>query len=189
MKYFRPVICVGVGTLLAGCMTSTKVQKMIDLSTQGAEEKIVSHDDAIDQLQEMADNAKKERSETIAHLQEVVEQIEAVEQYVSESRSLANAAKVMSAENTVKLADLEELLVAYKKSTDTQIDQMANNDKLYEEVLIQQYQSIADSANAAIEALRNNGLTANEPVDLERPIEITAPDTSVPMEETDTESE
>jgi hypothetical protein len=55
-------------------------------------------------------------------------------------------------------------------------------DRLYEEVLIRQYQAIAESANAAIESLREDGFSSstNAPVRLDDPIEIVAPDTAVP---------
>ena len=62
--------------------------------------------------------------------------------------------------------------------------------KLFEEVLIQQYQMIADSAHTAIESLREHGLSAqtNAPVELDEPIEIVAPDTAALTNEADPDS-
>jgi hypothetical protein len=57
---------------------------------------------------------------------------------------------------------------------------MGDIDKLYEEVLIRQFQIISDSAKAAIDSLKADGFSAttNAPVKLDLPIEIVAPDTA-----------
>ena len=167
---------------LTGCMTSTKVQEMINLSTEGYDAKLKVQGDSIETLKETSQVGLDQSSQNLQRLREQGEQLQTLIRKMDEIYRIANAAKVMSAENTVKMADLEESMILYKSDTDLKIEKMANIDKLYEEVLIRQYQAIADSANAAVESLRKNGFSAttNAPVDLGKPIEIVPPDTTTP---------
>jgi hypothetical protein len=86
----------------------------------------------------------------------------------------------MSASNTVKVDELDEFMTSYQEKTDKIIARMRDIDQLYEAVLIQQFQIISDSANAAINSLKADGFSAttNAPVKLDQPIEIVAPDTT-----------
>lgn len=185
MGFFRIIALVWMGIVLTGCMSTVKIQEMIDQSTQEVESKIVAHDESISKLKKSTKTGIDQGANNALRLEELEQRMSAVSGSISDSHNLANAAKVISTENTVKLFELAKLLAFYKRETDAQIDKMTTIDKLYKEVLIQQYQSIADSANAAIKSLRKNefSATTNAPIDLNKPIEIVPPETFAPVED------
>ena len=181
MRIIRFFSIFAIGTALTGCMTSNKVQEMINQSTLGLDERIEANGESLTTLEKTAQNAKEQSATNDRRVQELNRQLTTVAEEIKASAKTANNARVMSAENTVKMAELEKTVTAFKEETVAELEKMGELDKLYEAVLIQQFQSIADSANAAIESLRASGYSsdANTPVNLDEPIEIMAPDTSI----------
>lgn len=113
-------------------------------------------------------------------MQELQTRLDAVLKQITVVQRNADASKLMSASNTVKVDELDEFITDYQEKTDKIISRMGAIDKLYEQVLIQQFQIISDSAKAAIDSLKADGFSAttNAPVKLDLPIEIVAPDTA-----------
>lgn len=182
MKVARILSIFGVTAVLAGCTTSSHVQEMIDASHQDYLSQLKVHDDSIAVLKQSAMAGLEKSSDNAQRLAVLEKQMADLSRKMVVVQDLANASKVMSAANTVKVSDLEERVTGNKEETDKTLGRMTAIDKLYEKVLIRQFQEIADSANAAIESLKANGFSAttNAPVKLDKPIEILAPDTTVP---------
>ena len=95
-------------------------------------------------------------------------------------RGFADASKLMSAANTVKVADLENLAMLQKEALSESDLMMAEVDKLLTDVLMQHYTMIAESAASAIAALQDSEANADSDAlsTMGEPIEIIAPDTS-----------
>jgi hypothetical protein len=188
MKYvYLFLISVGVASGLTGCVSSTQVQEMIDASNQHNRVQMQAHEDSISVLKQSVMTSLEKASDNTQRLAAVEMTVAGLSRQITEIQRLANASQVMSAENTVKVSGLEERVAANKEASDKVILQMADTDKLYEEVLIRQYQAIAESANAAIESLKKDGVsaTAEAPVKLDEPIEIVVPDTTAPARTSD----
>jgi hypothetical protein len=182
MKAAYSIALAGLAMVVAGCATSSQVQEMIDASHRDYLTQAESHDASIEVLKKSAMTGlekSQENSETLVALQarmdEAITQQKTIQGY-------AEASKVMSAANTVKVAELEEELRTNAESDAESQERLTTIDKLYESVMIAHYQMIADSANAAIESLKADGMAANTnaPVNLDEPIEIVAPDTTSP---------
>lgn len=173
---------LAVVAMLSGCATSSQVQEMIDSAHQDYQGQLASHEESISVLKQSAMTGLEKSSQNAKNIAELDKRLNALVKQVAIVQDLANASKVRSAENTVRLADLKEQVEANKEVSDKAIARMNDIDKLYEEVLIRQYQAIADSASAAIETLKADGFSAstNAPVKLNAPIEIVAPDTAAP---------
>ncbi len=181
MKYFYLFfVSAGVVSALTGCVSTTRVQEMIDASKQDSQSRIQAHEDSISVLKQSAVTGLEKSAENARRLAELEVQVAGLNRQIDEIQRLANASKVMSAENTVKVSGLEERISAHKAESDRVISQMTDTDKLYEAVLIRQYEAIAASASAAIESLKEDGVSASAgaPVQLDEPIEIVAPDTT-----------
>jgi hypothetical protein len=153
---------------------------MIDASHRDYTEQSAAQQASIDVLKKSAVTGlekARENAELIAVLQKQLEELQGQAKVI---QGYADAAKVMSAANTVKVANLEEAVEANQEWADKTTEQLAEIDKLYEQVMIAHFQMIADSASAAVQALKEEGATAstNAPVTLDKPIEIVAPDTS-----------
>jgi len=183
MKIIYSIPVLAFSVIVAGCATSSQVQEMIDSSNRDYQAKSESHEASIDLLKKssmLSQEKVKENADTVvvlqARLEEAVTHLETIKGY-------AEASKVLSAANTVKVADLEASAKASQEAIDETTRRLAEIDRLYEKVMVQHYQAIADSANAAIESLKADGVTAttHEPVNLDEPIEIIAPDTSAPV--------
>jgi hypothetical protein len=82
----------------------------------------------------------------------------------------------------VKVAELGDAVLANNEAINETIEKMNTMDRLFEEVMIRHYQMIAESAAAAIASLQADDVatTNGAPAGLAEPIEIVAPDTSVP---------
>ena len=180
MKTTHLTYAFGMVLLIAGCATSSQVQEMIDASNRDYLDRADAHEASINVLKQSAvtglEKAKDNSAELVkinAQLQEITTQLRVIQGY-------AEASKVMSAANTVKVADLDEQLQAFMEKDAETKRQMKKIDELYERVMIAHYQLIADSAQAAIDSLRENGWdgSTNAPVKIDKPIEIVAPDTS-----------
>lgn len=188
MKTVFSIAMAGFCVLVAGCATSSQVQEMIDASYRETLEKSAEHDASINVLKQSAVTAleqNKEQADALAELQKQQKETLAAFKVMQGN---AEAAKVMSAANTVKVAALETAVNENNKAIDESIANMAAIDDLYQEVMIGHYQMVADSANAALSALIADeeepapveavAETNNVPMDLAEPIEIVAPDTS-----------
>lgn len=180
MKILFAGIAIGVVAALAGCVSTTEVQEMIDASRQDYTNQLKAHDNSIDILRKSSMTGLEKSKENAAELAAIQAQLEEIIKQMKVIQGYADAAKVMSAANTVKVANLEDTVNTNQEKTDKTIAKMTAIDKLYEEVLIRQYQMIASSANAAIASLKADGMTANTnaPVKLDKPIEIIAPKTT-----------
>lgn len=180
MKPVFTIAMAGMCVLVAGCTTSSKVQEMIDASHRSDLDKSAAHEASIDVLKQssvVALNQGKVNAEAVAELKQQLVEISATMKTV---KGYADAAKLLSADNTVKLASLENAMAANKDAVDAALEKLNLIDKLYEDVLIKQYKLIAESASAAVEALQAEGVRAldDAPIAIGQPIEIVAPDTS-----------
>jgi len=182
MKTLRIAALFGAAAIISGCATNKSVQEAIDANHQDFMAKIESHEASIDVLKKSA-MAGLEKSKANAELLKAQQaQLDKIIAQLNVVQGFAESAKVMSAANTVKVAELDDALET-NTATDAETKQILSTmDKLYEEVMITHYQMIADSATGAIEQLKASGWEAstNAPVDLDEPIEIVAPDTSAP---------
>ena len=189
MKILFNFALLGLVVVLTGCATSSQVQEMIDASHRDYLDRMETHENSIVVLKKSAMAGLEKSKENAAQLQVLQTQLDAVLKQMTIVQRNADASKLMSASNTVKVDELDEFMTDYQEKTEKIIAQMGDIDKLYEEVLIQQYQIILDSSKAAIDSLKADGFSAttNAPVKLDLPIEIVAPDTatatnSQPME-------
>lgn len=180
MKILYTAITFGLTTILVGCMTPSKVQQMIDASHEDFLGKVAAHENSIEVLRKSSMTGLEKSRDNAAQLAAVQAQLEEIIKQMKVVQGYSDAAKVMSAANTVKVANLEDTVNTNQKATDKTLAKMAAIDKLYEEVLIRQYKVIAESANTAIASLKADGMTANTnaPVKIDKPIEIVAPDTT-----------
>jgi uncharacterized protein YggU (UPF0235/DUF167 family) len=178
MKAFIPLLILSI--FLAGCTTSSQVQEMIDAAHRDYLEKSKSHDASIDVLRKSA-IASLEKSKANGEVISALEkQMDATLAEVEIFQGNSDAAKVMSAANTVKVAELEEAVTENKESIDRTLEKMAQLDRLYEETMIRYFQLMSESAAAAMKRLTEGGLTATNghSSGLAEPIEIVAPDTT-----------
>lgn len=182
MKLIYSIPILAFGAIVSGCATSSQVQEMIDASNRDYQAKSELHDASIDLLKNSAMISLEKGTENAdslimlqARMDKSTSQLETIKKY-------AEASKVYSAANTVKVANLEDAMQTSQDAMDETIRRMDEIDALYEKVMVQHYQTLADSALAAIEALKADGVMAstNAPVNLDEPIEIIAPDTSAP---------
>lgn len=182
MKFMPTVTMLSLVAVVAGCTSSSKVQEMIDASHQDYLSRLKAHEDSIAVLKQSAMAGLEKSSENAKRLDALEKQVAGLTQQMVVVMDLANAAKVISADTTVRVSDLEEKVSLDKEETDKMLARMTDIDKLYEEVLVRQYRAITESARVAIESLKEDGLSAstNAPVRLDEPIEIVAPDTAVP---------
>lgn len=180
MKISHSIPLLGFLLLIAGCATSSQVQKMIDASAQADHEKSAKHEASIDVLKQSAMVALEQNKEQTAALDVLQKKLEAALSQLSAMEGSAEAAKVMSAANTVKVASLSESVLNNKESIDGTLENMIAIDNLYEEVMIRHYRRLAESAVAAIAALQVDDVVATNgvPAGLAEPIEIVAPDTT-----------
>ncbi len=184
MKTISALFMSGMLLLVAGCTTSSKVQQMIDASERNHTEQAESHSASIDVLKRSSMAALETgtaNSEVLAKLQS---QLEAMITRVKIMQGSTEAAKVMAAANTVKVANLETAVLSNQEGTGITLGKMGAVDVLYEDVMIQHYQMVVESAQAAIAALQADDVAnpTEGTVGLAEPIEIVAPDTSVQEE-------
>jgi hypothetical protein len=166
--------------VVAGCATSSHVQEMIDASHQDYLQQSEERDASINLLKEssVASLEKaKANADSIAVLEKQVQKLLTQQDSV---KGHAEASKVMSAANTVKIADLGAEVAELAESVKKTLARLSEIDQLQEGVMIRYYSAIAESAAAAAETLKADGSTAtnNVPAQLDQPIEIVAPDTS-----------
>lgn len=166
--------------LSLGCMSPSKVQEMIDASHQDYSAASRAHEKSISILQQSASKTLEQNEQQAAELDALEKQLEAAVAQLKPMQGNAEAAKVMSAANTVKVAELSDTVAANTEAIEETVERMESIDNLFEEVMIGHFEQIVESANAAIAALQaddvavTNGATTGLP----EPIEIVAPDTS-----------
>ncbi|WP_372807108.1 hypothetical protein [Pontiella sp.] len=177
MNVMNSLVLMGCAALLAGCATSSQVQEMIDASHRDYLTKVEAHDASIDVLKKSAMTGLEKSKENGAQLAELQVTMEKVLEELKIVKGYAEASKLMSAANTVKLNGLDGRLSANEKQDQAMKDELSAFDRLYENVMLDHYQRVADSAHAVIEALKAEGCLAstNAPVNLDKPIEIVAP--------------
>jgi len=180
MKTTYSIAMLGLLLFVAGCATSSQVQEMIDASHRDYLTTSKTHAASINVLKQSSVVALEQNKEQADILVALQKQLDAALAQLKVMKGNAEAAKVMSAANTVKVAELADAVLANEEANNETAEKMDTIDNLHEEVMIRHYQMIADSAAAAIAALQVDDVaTGNgEPAGLAEPIEIVAPDTS-----------
>lgn len=183
MKHINLIAFAGLAVLLAGCTTSSKVQEMIDASHQDNTARLNGHDDSINVLKKSAMTGLEKSKSNAAALAQLQEDLNEVAAKLEEVRKIAEASKVMSAANTVTVSDLGRQVDKNHHQVDDTVKRLAEIDKLFENVMLRHYEMIVQSANEAMSSLKAESRSAGNgaPVKLDEPIEIVAPDTSVPV--------
>lgn len=182
MKTAYSMTLLGLLLLMAGCATSSQVQEMIDASYRDSSDTSAAHEASINVLKQSSVAALSQNEEQADILTSLQKQLDAALAQLKVMHGNAEAAKVMSAANTVKVAELGDAMLANQEAINETAERMESIDNLFEKVMIGHYQMIADSATAAIAALQVDDVatTNGAPVGLAEPIEIVAPDTSAP---------
>ena len=182
MKTLYSMTLLGLLLLTGGCATKSQVQEMIDGSHRDYLATSKAHEKSIDVLKQSSVAALEQNQQQADELVSLQKQIEAAMAQLKPMQGNAEAAKVMSAANTVKVAELSDAMLANKETINETAERMNTIDNLFEEVMIGHYQKIVESATAAIAVLQaddvvtTNGMSSG----LAEPIEIVAPDTSSP---------
>ena len=180
MKILYSTTALAVTMILAGCASTSQVQEMIDASHRDYLNRADAHEASIDVLKKSAMTGLETSKENAATIIQLQTDLEEASTRLKIIQGYAEASKILSAANTVKVADLEDSMLTNHELTEATTKRLAEIDTLYEEVMVAHYQLIVDSATAAIESLQENGSIANTnaPVQLDAPIEIVAPDTA-----------
>jgi hypothetical protein len=180
MKQMYAMTVAALGFLLVGCATTSQVQEMIDASNRDYQKNDAAQQNSIEILKKSSLTALEKTKSNSESLSELKAQLDTVLEQLKLIQGYADAAKIMSAANTVKVSDLSVAVDENRAFVDDAIEQKEAVDKLHEEVLMRHCQMLIDSANSIMETLTANGVSASsaEPVELDEPIEIVAPDTS-----------
>lgn len=167
--------------LVAGCATPSRVQEMIDASHRDYLDQMAAHDASIGVLKQSAMAALEQGKANEAALTELQQDMKDMLATLEVIKRNTEASKLMSAANTVKVADLEDVMTANKEDFDKFRKKVQANDSLYEEVMVAHFRALSASAAAAIQALEadNSNNSKNASVAIGAPIVITAPDTTV----------
>lgn len=184
MKMYTGILVLGLTGVLAGCTTSSKVQEMIDASHQDNSDQLAMHTESIKVLKQSAMTGLEKGKANAASIAQLQADLEVISAKLDAVKRIAEASKVMSAANTVKLSDLEMRVDQNHRQSDETIARLAEIDKLFENVMLRHYEMIVQSANEAMSSLKAESrasASTNAPVKLDEPIEIMAPDTSVPV--------
>jgi hypothetical protein len=180
MKTRTSLTFLGLVLVLVGCTTSSRVQEMIDASYQDQMDRADSHEASIDVLRKSAMTSLEKSKENSEVLKQISASLKEINAQINLNKNFAEASKVMSAANTVKVAELDELLKENMKLDQLTKERLVEIDTLYERTMIAYYELIAESANKAIESLKSEGWigSSNAPVQIDEPIEIIAPVTA-----------
>jgi hypothetical protein len=181
-KRCLPVLS-GLSLLLAsGCVSSSKVQEMIDASHRDYLERSKAHEASINVLKQSSVTALEQNEQQADELAALQKQQEAILAQLKPILGNTEAAKVMSAANTVKVAELADAVQANEEAISETAARMETIDRLFEEVMIAHFRQIADSATAAIATLQADDVATTNGISsgLAEPIEIVAPDTTSP---------
>lgn len=171
---------VGLGFLLAGCTSTSRIQELIGASHQSYTSKLAAHDSAIASLQQSATKLQKGIERNHAELLGLKTRVDAMLAQLKLIQSYADSAKMMSAANTVKISNLTERFEESVRAFEQSIDRIDAVDKLQEEQLVNHCQMLIDSATEVMDALASGGSSAVDdvPLEIDEPIEIVAPDTT-----------
>jgi hypothetical protein len=184
MKYLITVASAATMLVLTGCATSSKVQEMIDTSHQDYLSKSEQYESSIAVLKKTASAVLAQNRAQEKKLAELRKELEEAFETIEVLQGNAEAAKVMSAVNTVKVADLEVSSSDAQEALAMNIARMITIDDVYRTVMLEHFQQIADNANAAITDLKiglepPSRRAAKKPANFGESIEIVAPDTTV----------
>jgi hypothetical protein len=179
----KTIYSVSILILLAfstGCATKSQVQGMIDASRSDSLEATKAHGASIDILKQSSAKTLEQNQAQEDRLVSLQKQLEAAQAQLKPVQGNAEAAKVMSAANTVKVAELSDSMLVNQGAIDETVEKMDTIDQLFEEVMITHFQMISESANSAIASFQVDDVatTNGAPAGLAEPIEIVAPDTS-----------
>ena len=179
MKTIQYITLCALAAVLSGCVTTSKVEEMIAASQQDQSSKVDSHEASIDVLKQSAVAGLEKSKENAVTIETLKAQLADLRNQIKVNKGYAEASKVMSAANTVKVAELDQTLRANTEADEETKRLLTEIDKLYEAVMMAHYQMIADSATAAVESLKADGWASgtNAPVAIDAPIEIVAPAT------------
>ena len=182
MKTIYSMPMLGLLLLVTGCATKSQVQDMIDGSHRDYLATTKAHEASIDVLKQSSVKTLEQNEQQADILDALQKQLDAAQAQLKPMQGNAEAAKVMSAANTVKVAELSDDMLANQEAITESVEKMNTMDKLFEEVMISHYQMIADSAAAAIASLQADDVVTTNGTSsgLAEPIEIVAPDTSAP---------
>jgi hypothetical protein len=183
MKIIINIVALGALVVLAGCATSSEVQEMINASHQDYLKKSAQYDASIAILKKSAATTLAENRAQEKELAGVRKQFEQANATIKVLQGNAEAAKVMSAVNTVKVADLEITSSDAQQALSMNITRMMAVDEIYKTVMLNHFQQIADTANAAIADLKiglepASTSSTKKPASITGSLEIVAPDTS-----------
>lgn len=180
MKAVLSILVLVLAAMLAGCTTSSKVQEMIDASQRDYLSRAESLQVSVDVLKKSSIAGLEMGKKNTGTIKKLQAELQKSLQHMKVLQGYAEASKIMSAANTVKVAELEEAANRNQENVEQTTERLTEMDKLYEEVMVENFTAIAESANDAIEAIKAGGWSAstNTPVLLNEPIEIVAPDTS-----------
>ena len=187
MKIFKVGTTLGLAAALAGCATSSKVQEMIDASERDFLQKSEKNASSITILKQTAKASIEKNREQAETIRELTLQLTEAEEALATLRESVEAAKVLTASSVVKTSELKDAVDASRTSMEGRLESLGGVDELYEKVLIAHFQAVADSANAAIATLEADNRPdvveapgERDPILIDKPIEIIAPDTSTP---------
>lgn len=177
MKMTTTLAVLGLTALFTGCASTSKVEEMIAANQQDYTDRLDSHEASIDVLKQSAMTSLEKSKENAAILEEIRAELIEMNQQIKVNKGFSEASKVMSAANTVKVAELDERLTANTEADGVTKERLMEIDKLYEGVMIAHYERIVEAATDAIELLKNDGWagSTNAPVAIDEPIEIVAP--------------
>lgn len=186
MKTIYSMTLLSLLLFLTGCATSKQVQEMIDTSYRDHTSTTKAHEDSIDVLKQSSVKTSEQNQQQADAMVSLQKQLDATLAQLKPLQGNAEAAKVMSAANTVKVAELSDSMLANQEAINETAERMNTIDNLFEEVMIGHYQNVVDSAQAAIAALQADDVATTNgiPAGLAEPIEIVAPDTSAPTNAT-----
>jgi hypothetical protein len=183
MKTILNLAATGAFILLTGCATSSEVQEMINASHQDYLKKSAQYDASIAILKKSAATSLAQNRAQSKELDGVREQLAQASATVKVLQGNAEAAKVMSAANTVKVADLEMTSTDAQKALAMNITRMIAVDEIYKNVMLNHFQQIVDTANASIADLKiglepASTTSTKKPAPISESFEIVAPNTS-----------
>lgn len=177
MKVITTLAVLGMAALFTGCASTSKVEEMIATNQKDYTDRLDSHEASIDVLKQSAMTSLEKSKANAAILEEIRAELMEMNEQIKVNKGFSEASKVMSAANTVKVAELDERLTANTDADGATKERLMEIDKLYEGVMITHYERIVEAATDAIELLKNDGWvgSTNAPVAIDEPIEIVAP--------------
>ena len=183
MKTLFTIVTGSMLLMVWGCATSSKVQEMIDTSHQESLNKSAQYEPSISLLKKSASTVLAQNRAQEQKIEELRKELADAFKTIQALQHNAEAAKVMSAANTIKVADLEATSTDAQKLLAANIARMLTVDEVYRNVMLEHFQQIADNANAAIADLKiglepPSTTPAKKPANFGESLEIVVPDTT-----------